>query len=221
MRRAHRLLLVLVALTTMACPPPEAEQPPAAEPPAEEPASPAEAEAEPFTCPADDIVIGVCETGVPGNATGDEPCLYTAVYSCVADAREGLYLEGCLQELGESLPPDMRDRLLNCGAGAAPGPFLREEVDGGDDPFVGGCHYSYSDAACTEGRKFAYPEICRDTEVLLENTDPNCHPPLPLDQRAVDCKAECIAKGKEGGFCTMGLAPPCEGRVLTGRCVCF
>lgn len=205
-----RSWLALAVLLSVACPPPYDR-----EETAEGPIAPR------FECPETPIYIGLCDTGVPDNAAGTESCLQTEVYECLATAHGSGDLGGCLEPLSERLAPEQFEGILGCAAAAPAGAMFREEVDGGDDPFVGGCHYVYGDPACTVEKKFHNPEWCISTTELVEWTDPGCHPRLPLDRKQYDCDALCKARGREGGFCTMGLAPPCDGVVQTAQCVCF
>ncbi len=87
-------------------------------------------------------------------------------------------------------------------------PWFQDEVDGGDKPLVAGCHYEYSDPACSMNKSFLEGDKCLTKKILREWTgwDPAgpfggpqaCHqhfqdsdPLLGLDTRNYDCDAYC------------------------------
>lgn len=101
--------------------------------------------------------------------------------------------------------------------------FYQDEGDAGDDPFVGGCHFGFTDTACTVGKTFVGQDECLDRVQLREWTDDTCHPRLPFDQKIYDCNNECIARGHRVGRCSyrQTACPLSPGGVPPAECVCW
>jgi hypothetical protein len=101
--------------------------------------------------------------------------------------------------------------------------YFRDEGDGGDDPLAGGCHYKFTDPACTLNKRLAYQDECLDRVTLLEWTDTTCHSALPLDTKTYDCDAECIVRGFRLGRCSYRNTgcPLSGGGLPPAQCICW
>ena len=97
---------------------------------------------------------------------------------------------------------------------------FRDEVDSGDDPLVGGCHYRYSDATCGSGRTFYSADHCIGPTTLVEWIDTSCHPG-ENDTRTVDCVQFCVNLHFDGGVCTNGLGICPLNGWIPARCACM
>src|SRR5437899_172801 len=87
----------------------------------------------------------------------------------------------------------------------SPGDFYMEKVDNGDDPLNPGCHYEYTDSACSQaGESFYMGDFCADSTHLVEFTLTKCHP--PRCRKTHDCKkafgTNCVT---DANFCGDGL----------------
>ena len=74
----------------------------------------------------------------------------------------------------------------------------KDTFDPGDWVFLGGCHYQYSDAACTQNPVFLDGDMCLDNVVIGEWTTTPCHD-VCFDTR--DCDVECRRLGLGAGTC--------------------
>ena len=99
--------------------------------------------------------------------------------------------------------------------------YFRDERDAGNDPFLGGCHYDYSEITCTSMKTLYSTDYCESPELLAEWTDNvNCHG-HGLDLVLHNCDVLCIGMGFASGRCSYGVDPPCPPGVPTATCRCF
>jgi hypothetical protein len=94
---------------------------------------------------------------------------------------------------------------------------FQDTGDGGDDPWVAGCHWEFSDRNCTRGKKFMQGDYCKDAAHLVEWTDTTCH--TLTDSVKHDCNAECRNKGHKAGSC-VAVKNACGEGLDSARCEC-
>jgi hypothetical protein len=97
--------------------------------------------------------------------------------------------------------------------------YFIDGTDAGDDPFTAGCHWKFTDPACTQNRQFHSGDFCSGEKNLnlYEWTSQVCHPPQG-DMKFYDCDAECKRLRKAPGHCE-SVAKAC-GADASARCVC-
>lgn len=96
--------------------------------------------------------------------------------------------------------------------------YFQDDTDAGDDPFTAGCHWSYSDPACTDDKSFLSADGCYNKRDLWEWTLQKCHGPTG-DVKRYDCERLCRAEGHATGICEP-VAEVCDGRP-SARCRCI
>jgi hypothetical protein len=100
------------------------------------------------------------------------------------------------------------------GRGAA---GFQDTGDAGDDPWVAGCHWQFTDSQCTTGKMFMQGDSCKDSTHLIEWTDTKCH--TLTDSVKHDCDAECRAQGQGRGRCVK-VEDACGKDLHSARCEC-
>jgi hypothetical protein len=95
--------------------------------------------------------------------------------------------------------------------------FWRDEEDGGDDPWRAGCHYKYTDAACTKDKEWYEGDACLDDVQLLEWRDQTCT--TRLAPSLWDCRVECRKAHYSDGRCSMHEGV-CARIGWSANCVC-
>jgi hypothetical protein len=95
-------------------------------------------------------------------------------------------------------PEDCGARV-NCVDGACAQAYWKDDTDGGDDIWVAGCHWQFTDNTCTQGKSFYKGDYCTDGTHLQEFTDATCH--TGKDRKSYDCNEECKKIGKSEGSC--------------------
>ncbi len=99
--------------------------------------------------------------------------------------------------------------------------YYKDDTDNGNDAFNAGCHWSYSDAACSQNKTFSAGDQCFPNGMdLREWTDQNCHPFMPLDVQIHYCDAECINAGFQNGSCVT-VPNHCGPGNDSAKCVCM
>lgn len=109
--------------------------------------------------------------------------------------------------------------------------WFRDELEpdqasgGGDRPAIAGCHVSYTDSACTQGRDVYAADICEtrtgQPTKLMEWTDGTCHASSTtrLDRKPYDCNAWCVQQGHAAGECKTTADGVC-GNKASAYCKC-
>jgi len=94
-----------------------------------------------------------------------------------------------------------------------------DDTDAGDDIWKGGCHWKYSDAACSNDKTFFRGDACKDrNKTLKEWYKQECHGPTN-DKKFYKCKDECIKAGHAGGSCVT-LPNHCGDGNNSAKCEC-
>lgn len=95
--------------------------------------------------------------------------------------------------------------------------YFRDFVDKGDDIFGPGCHFSFSDAACTQNGTFVNGDSCASATVLVEYTlTLPCHAGCAEPR---ECDLECLFRGLGTGKCVR-VPHFCGPNQNSARCVC-
>ncbi len=94
--------------------------------------------------------------------------------------------------------------------------FFRDDTDGGDDMWKGGCHWHYRDKTCSAAKMFFSGDYC-EGNTLYEWTNQRCHD-AEDDKKRYDCAAECEKKGAVGSCVT--LPNHCGRGLDSAACVC-
>ena len=94
--------------------------------------------------------------------------------------------------------------------------FFKDDKDGGDDPWNGGCHWHYRDKVCSAAKMIFSGDYC-DGDVLYEWTNRHCHD-AEEDKRRYNCAAECEKKGATGTCVT--LRNDCGRGADSAKCEC-
>lgn len=104
-----------------------------------------------------------------------------------------------------------------CRAGVCATTYYIDDTDNADDPFSAGCHWQFTDAACTLNKAFYKGDYCTDGTHLEEYTNPQCH--TDPDRKSYDCDAECKKLGKIAGECVV-VENACGDGNNSARCRC-
>jgi hypothetical protein len=84
--------------------------------------------------------------------------------------------------------------------------YFIDEEDGGDAPFAPGCHYSFSDAACSEDKTFFQGDVCLGgPSYLMEWVRAECH--QARDKKFYSCDYLCRSQFGTHGRCATALCP--------------
>jgi len=99
--------------------------------------------------------------------------------------------------------------------------WIDDNTDGGDDMWTAGCHYSYSNNACSLNQRFHRGDLCVDSnpKLLIEWTNAACHAPQG-DVNFYDCDKECKKKGLGGGSCSI-VKNACGNNRDSAKCECI
>lgn len=93
----------------------------------------------------------------------------------------------------------------------------QDVADVGDDVFVGGCHFQFTDAACTQNAAFLLGDGCAaDGKTIFEWTRTPCHD-VCSDSR--DCDVECRRSNLGPGVCVR-LPNHCGPNMGSAYCKC-
>ena len=125
-------------------------------------------------------------------------------------------LAGCM---GRGKPATDPERAL-AHSRADFNPSFQDTVDGGDDPWVPGCHLYWSQPNCAGTANFLEGDGCTDATHLKEWTNSACHPPQG-DTVVHDCDAECKKKGFRGGGCVQSTVECASGNHRSDKCECI
>src|SRR5689334_17037843 len=94
--------------------------------------------------------------------------------------------------------------------------YFRDFADQGDQPFAPGCHFSFSDAACTQKGAFVNGDSCASPTVLVEYTVTlPCHDGCAEPR---ECDLECLFRGLGTGKCVR-VPHFCGPNQHSARCV--
>ena len=109
---------------------------------------------------------------------------------------------------------------LPCQRGLCANLYYQDEVDQGDDVFNPGCHFSYSDPACTQNRMFHSGDLCRDHVTLLEWVDNGCHDDMDLFTTNCNLVCQTARPRFDRGVC-INVVNICGPGLLSARCFCY
>ena len=112
--------------------------------------------------------------------------------------------EGCFQAGGE------------CPQLAGAKVWNQDLGDPGDDVFIGGCHFQYTDAACTLNARFLDGDACGPNTTIFEWVKTPCHE-VCSDVR--DCDVECRRHNLGAGVCVR-LPNHCGPGLNSAYCKC-
>ena len=109
---------------------------------------------------------------------------------------------------------------IACNSGRCAQVYWIDDTDAGDDVWTPGCHWQFSDAACTQDRSFYKGDYCEEerTDILQEYTKRPCH--SDPDRKRYDCDLECRRKYGVPGECVTVQNACGEGNP-SAKCVCL
>jgi hypothetical protein len=112
--------------------------------------------------------------------------------------------QGCLLKNGE------------CGSGKL---YFDDRNDVGADIWTPGCHYEYTNPACSKKQTFFLGDVCgnKNPNEIIEWTVSTCHGQLG-DRKIFDCDKECKRNDLGGGTC-VELPDVCNGNP-SAACKC-
>jgi hypothetical protein len=106
---------------------------------------------------------------------------------------------------------------LNCENGFCAQAYWQDDTDNGDDIWTPGCHWQFTDKACSLNKTFYKGDYCTDETHLEEYTDQKCH--TDPDRKSYDCDQECKKIGKIGGKCVT-VKDACQKGNDSAKCKC-
>ena len=99
--------------------------------------------------------------------------------------------------------------------------YFQDDTDTSHDIFNPGCHWAYTDSACTQNRQLFKPDTCEGRAkpqiYMIEWELQQCHPQTG-DADWINCDKECKLRGAGMGICVM-VPDVCAGHA-SAKCVC-
>lgn len=107
---------------------------------------------------------------------------------------------------------------LSCQGGFCVAEYYQDTTDGGDNYMVPGCHWAFTDAACTQHQQFYAGDACLDLVHLAEWHDRTCH--QNMDVAKYNCDDECKQMGHGAGRC-VPVKNACGPGNDSAKCLCI